>query len=81
MLEVIDDAAESNQDGVAGGVSRSPIDEIVREGARRMLEAVIRRDTRAGVVADRDSHRDHMTEGLDEALDLLERPAQSLRRT
>ena len=62
-------------------MSRSPIDEIVREGARRMLEAVIRRDTRAGVVADRDAHRDHMTEGLDEALDLLERPAQSLRRT
>jgi len=48
---------------------------------RRMLEAVVRRDTRAGVVADRVAHRDHMTEGLDEALDLLERPAQSLRRT
>ena len=46
-----------------------------------MLEAVIRRDTRAGVVADRVAHRDHMTEGLDEALDLLERAAQSLRRT
>jgi hypothetical protein len=45
------------------------------------LYAAIRRDTRAGVVADRDAHRDYMTEGLNEALDLLERTAQSLRRT
>jgi hypothetical protein len=81
MLKVIDGAAESNQDGVAGGVSRLPIDEIAREGARQMLEAAIRRDTRAGVVADRDARRDYMTEGLNEALDLLERTAQSLRRT
>jgi hypothetical protein len=28
-----------------------------------------------------DAHRDCMTEGLNEALDLLERTAQSLRRT
>ena len=35
------------------------------------LYAAIRRDTRAGVAADRDAHRDYMTEGL----------AQSLRRT
>ena len=41
----------------------------------------IRRDMRAGVVSDRDAHRDHMTEGLNEALDLLERTAQSLSRT
>jgi hypothetical protein len=34
MLKVIDGAAESNQDGVAGGVSRSPIDEIVQSPRR-----------------------------------------------
>jgi hypothetical protein len=55
MLKVIDGAAESNQDGVAGGVSRSPIDEIARERALQMLEAAIRHDTRAGFVADRDA--------------------------
>ncbi|MEU6585924.1 IS256 family transposase [Nocardia sp. NPDC046763] len=37
MLKVIDGGAESNQDGVA----RSPIDEIVREGARKMLAAAL----------------------------------------
>ena len=37
----------SNQDGVAGGVSRSPIDEIVREGARQMLEAALRAEVAA----------------------------------
>jgi transposase-like protein len=37
MLKVIDGGAESNNDGV----SRSPIDEIVREGARRMLAAAL----------------------------------------
>jgi hypothetical protein len=31
-------------------------------------------------VADRDAHRDYMTEDLNEALDLLERTAQSPRR-
>jgi hypothetical protein len=30
------------------------------------LYAAIRRDTRAGVVADRDAHRDYVTEGLNE---------------
>ncbi|MGW4126519.1 IS256 family transposase [Nocardia sp. NPDC004711] len=41
MLKVIDGGAESNQDGAAGRVSGSPIDEIVREGARRMLAAAL----------------------------------------
>ena len=36
---------------------------------------------RYGNVADRDAHREYMTAGLREALDLLERTAQSLRRT
>jgi transposase-like protein len=49
MLKVIDGVAESNQDGVAGGVSRSPIDEIVREGARQMLEAALRAEVAAYV--------------------------------
>ena len=38
------------------------------------------RYARAGVVADRDAHRDYITEDLNEALDLLERTAQSPRR-
>jgi hypothetical protein len=41
MLKVIDGGAESNQAGAAAGVARSPIDEIVREGARRMLAAAL----------------------------------------
>jgi len=49
MLKIIDDATESKQDGVAGGVSRSPIDEIVREGARQMLEAALRAEVAAYV--------------------------------
>ncbi len=48
MLKVIDGGAESNNDGVAG-VSGSPIDEIVREGARRMLEAALRAEVAAYV--------------------------------
>jgi hypothetical protein len=34
MLKVIDGAAESNQERVAGGVSRSPVDEIVQSPRR-----------------------------------------------
>lgn len=49
MLKIIDGGAESNQGGVAAGVSRSPIDEIVREGARRMLEAALRAEVAAYV--------------------------------
>jgi hypothetical protein len=50
-------------------------------GWRRISVTAIRRDPGAGVVADRDARRDYMTEALNEALDLLARPAQSLRRT
>lgn len=49
MLKVIDGGAESNEGGEAAGVSRSPIDEIVREGARRMLEAALRAEVAAYV--------------------------------
>jgi putative transposase len=49
VLKIIDGAAGPNQDGVAAGVSRSPIDEIVREGARRMLEAALRAEVAAYV--------------------------------
>jgi putative transposase len=49
MLKIIDGGAESNQGGVAAGVSRSPIDEIVREGARQMLEAALRAEVAAYV--------------------------------
>ncbi|WP_280186741.1 MULTISPECIES: IS256 family transposase [Nocardia] len=40
MLKVIDGGADSNNSGVSGA-GRSPIDEIVREGARRMLAAAL----------------------------------------
>lgn len=49
MLKVIDGGAESNPDGVAAGEPRSPIDEIVREGARQMLEAALRAEVAAYV--------------------------------
>lgn len=50
MLKVIDGAA-ANQDGAAtGGESAfSPIDEIVREGARRMLAAALQAEVAAYV--------------------------------
>jgi transposase-like protein len=47
MLKVIDGGAESNQAGAAAGVARSPIDEIVREGARRMLTAALQAEVAA----------------------------------
>ena len=47
MLKVIDGGAESNQAGAAAGVARSPIDEIVREGARRMLAAALQAEVAA----------------------------------
>ncbi|MFE3003490.1 transposase, partial [Nocardia sp. NPDC059246] len=47
MLKVIDGGAESNQDGAAGPVSGSPIDEIVREGARQMLAEALRAEVAA----------------------------------
>jgi hypothetical protein len=50
-------------------------------GWRRISVTATRRDPRAGVVADRDARRDYMTEALNEALDLLARTVQSLRRT
>ena len=45
------------------------------------LSATIRRDAACGLVADSTRTADYMTEGLNEALDLLERTARSLRRT
>ena len=47
MLKVIDGGAESNQAGAAAGVARSPIDEIVREGARGMLAAALQAEVAA----------------------------------
>ena len=48
MLKVIDGGSESNPNGVAGtGVSVSPIDEIVREGARKMLAAALQAEVAA----------------------------------
>jgi putative transposase len=47
MLKVIDGGAESYQAGAAAGVARSPIDEIVREGARRMLAAALQAEVAA----------------------------------
>ncbi|MGV0045102.1 IS256 family transposase [Mycobacterium colombiense] len=41
MFKVIDGGVGSNRDGAAGGESCSPIDEIVREGARRMLAVAL----------------------------------------
>ena len=64
---MMSDAVEERVD--AGLVSKSD------------LYAAISRNTRAGVAADRDAHRDYMTEGLSATLELLERTAQSLRRT
>ncbi|MGI5219271.1 IS256 family transposase [Nocardia sp. CA-290969] len=49
MFKVIDGGASSNGDGVAGGESCSPIDEIVREGARRMLAAALQAEVAAYV--------------------------------
>ncbi len=49
MFKVIDGGAGSNEDGVAGSESCSPIDEIVREGARRMLSAALRAEVAAYV--------------------------------
>lgn len=58
MLKVIDGGAGSNQDNAAGGESYSPIDEIVREGARRMLAAALQAEVAAYVeqFADRVDH-------------------------
>ena len=47
MLKVIDGGAESNQAGAAAGVARLPIDEIVREGARRLLAAALQAEVAA----------------------------------
>lgn len=44
---------------------------------RTTLSILVRYDN----AADRDAHREYMTEGLNEALNLLERTARSLRRT
>jgi hypothetical protein len=65
------------------GMMSDAVEERVNipDWSRSDLYAAIRRDTRAGVAADREAHRDYMTEGLNETLDLLERTAQSLRRT
>ncbi|WP_238845609.1 IS256 family transposase [Nocardia terpenica] len=49
MLKVIDGGASFNQDGAVGGESYSPIDEIVREGARRMLAAALQAEVAAYV--------------------------------
>ncbi|WP_441947235.1 transposase [Nocardia sp. 2TAF39] len=46
MLKVIDGGCGSNQDGVSAA-GRSPIDEIVREGARRMLAAALEAEVAA----------------------------------
>lgn len=49
MLKAIDDGAESDRGGVPAGVSRSPIEEIVRDGARQMLEAALQAEVAAWV--------------------------------
>ncbi|MET9029352.1 IS256 family transposase [Nocardia sp. NPDC004168] len=49
MLKVIDGGAGSNNVGVADGAPRSPIDEIVREGARAMLAAALQAEVAAYV--------------------------------
>jgi hypothetical protein len=57
VLKVIDGGSESNQDGVAAaGVSGSPIDEIVREGARAMLAAALQAEVAAYI----DQHADQV---------------------
>ncbi|QIS24739.1 IS256 family transposase [Nocardia terpenica] len=45
----MDGGASFNQDGAVGGESYSPIDEIVREGARRMLAAALQAEVAAYV--------------------------------
>ena len=47
MFKVIDGSFGSNQDGAAGGESFSSIDEIVPEGARRMLAAALQAEVAA----------------------------------